>query len=192
MRRSRPLLGEELERRTLLAGIAFQFTSLASEVTITPAAGGPLPQDDSIPDVNSGDGVNNNLKYNQSNDVYSENILTTSPSTDQSSNVLDIVSRGGLTSHSLFSVSQSAGLATDGTPGDVTVNIVPTDPSEKPGDKVTVQPLRAVPGRDIGRRELSGHRHRRRSLLLQRRLDRQPIEGSRSGSSHWRARPGVG
>jgi hypothetical protein len=138
-RRSRPWLGEDLERRTLLAGLAFQATSLASKVFITPPGGGATERDGSIPDVNTSGSVDNNPPNKPTDPIYSENILTTSPSSDKTSNVLDIVSRGGLSTNSLFSVKQSAGLATEGTPGDVTVNIIPTNPSENPGDKVTVQ-----------------------------------------------------
>jgi hypothetical protein len=131
-------MGEGLERRTLLAGLVFQDASLASDVAITPTSGVPTHQPGAIPDVNTAHSVDNNLE--QSNNLYySENILSTTPSPDQTSNLLDIVSRGGLTAKSLFNVSQTAGLATGGNPGDVVVNITPTDPSEKAGDKVTVQ-----------------------------------------------------
>ena len=92
-------------------------------------------QDESIADVNSMSSVGQEPKL--TDDVYSENMLMTSPSSDQSSNLLDIVSWGGLSAKSLFSVSQSAGLSFGGTPGDVTVTI--TGPPEESGDPVTVQ-----------------------------------------------------
>jgi hypothetical protein len=133
-RRARLLLVEPLEERALLA--ALQFTAGLGEQSTLDSV---VQNANYLPDVNTP----NSQTFDHTDGTAVSNVtLTTGPSTAGSGGVnIDILSNGSVAKKGFANTSVVAGLAdSSGTIGSaIPVTIVPTDPSEKIGDPVTLE-----------------------------------------------------